>query len=304
MNQTLRPASADLGLIGLAAIWGLNFSVVKLVLREIDPLAFNTLRFPMAAAVFWIVLHRRGGIRRPAPGDVPRILLLGLIGHFIYQLCFIVGLDWTLAGNASLLLATTPVWTMALSSMAGHERPDTRAVIGIGSTLLGVALVIVGGGGGLGLGASTVRGDLLMLVAALLWSGFTVWGRAPVERYGPLRSTAWSLWVATPAIVLSGLPALLATDLGDLSPGAWAGIVYAGVLAIALAYVLWYRGVQILGNNRTAVYSNLVPVTALVAAWLWIGETPTWPQLLGAAVILAGLSVSRSRQSPVPSSLR
>ena len=67
MNQTLRPASADLGLIGLAVIWGLNFSVVKIVLREIDPLAFNALRFPMAAAVFWIVLRGRGGILRRFP---------------------------------------------------------------------------------------------------------------------------------------------------------------------------------------------------------------------------------------------
>ena len=55
--------------------------------------------------------------------------LIGILGHVVYQLCFIVGLDLTLAGNASLLLATTPVWTMVLSSWAGHERPEPRVQV-------------------------------------------------------------------------------------------------------------------------------------------------------------------------------
>ena len=299
-----RSTAADIGLVGLAGIWGVNFSVVKVVLREMDPFALNALRFPLAALAFWLVLRGRTGPRMPAREDIPRILLLGLVGNVVYQVCFIQGLDLTLAGNASLLLATTPIWTLALSSFAGHERPTVRVVAGIGITLVGIALVIVGRGGGLGLGAATFRGDLLMLGASMLWSAYTVWGRTPVARYGPLRMTAWSLWIATPVIVLMGLPSLRATDLSGVSLGAWVGVVYAGVLSIAVAYVLWYRGVQLLGNSRTAVYSNLVPVTALLTAWLWLGERPTPPQLLGACVILAGLWLSRSAQMPGPNSLR
>ena len=67
------------------------------------------------------------------------------------------------------------------------------------------------------------------------------------------------------------------------------------------AYLLWYRGVQRLGNSRTAVYSNLVPVAALITAWIWLGEVPTGPQIAGAGVILVGLSVARLAQSPEPS---
>jgi drug/metabolite transporter (DMT)-like permease len=304
MKPASRSMAADFGLISLAGIWGINFSVVKVVLREMDPFALNAIRFPLAAVAFWLVLRARPGVRVPAREDVPRILLLGLVGNVIYQVCFIQGLDLTLAGNASLLLATTPVWTLALSTLAGHERPTSRVVLGIAITLLGIGLVIVGRGGGLSLEASTLRGDLLMLGAALLWSAYTVWGRTPVARYGPLRMTAWSLWIATPAIVLMGVPSLRTTDLASVSTGAWLGVIYAGVLSIAVAYVLWYRGVQVLGNSRTAVYSNLVPVTALVTAWLWLGETPTALQLMGAGVILGGLWLSRTAQMPGPSSLR
>ncbi len=81
-----------------------------------------------------------------------------------------------------------------------------------------------------------------------------------------------------------------------MSPGAWVGVAYAGFLSIGLAYLLWYRGVERLGNNRTAVYSNLVPVAALLTAWLWLGEVPTAVQLLGAVVILSGLTTARLAQ--------
>ncbi|MBT8337561.1 MAG: DMT family transporter, partial [Gemmatimonadetes bacterium] len=78
------------------------------------------------------------------------------------------------------------------------------------------------------------------------------------------------------------------------TPGIWGTVLYAGVLSISVAYVLWNRGVRRLGNARTAVYSNLVPVVALLAAWVGLGERPTGLQVLGAAVILAGLRWTRS----------
>ncbi|MDG2283128.1 MAG: EamA family transporter [Longimicrobiales bacterium] len=289
--------ATDLGLVALAAIWGVNFSVVKIVLGEIEPLAFNALRFPLAAAVLGWIVWRGSEDLLPHREDVPRLLLLGALGNVLYQLTFIIGIDWTFAGNASLLLSTTPVWTVILSVTAGHEESNRWVNIGVLGTLLGMALVVIGSGQELSLGSETLRGDLLMIAGSMLWSAYTVVGKRPVSRYGALRVTTWTLWAGTPILVVLGLPGLLRMDFTSVSTGSWLGLVYAGLFAIALAYVLWYRGVQTLGNSRTAVYSNLVPVWALITAWIWLGEQPQGLQLVGAASILFSLTIARLGQS-------
>jgi drug/metabolite transporter (DMT)-like permease len=297
-----RDWATDLGLLALAAIWGVNFSVVKFVLEEVDPFGLNALRFPLAVLALYLVVRGTPGPSLPHKEDVLRVVLVGLMGNVAYQLCFIIGIDWTRAGNASLLLATTPVWTVFLSALAGHERPTRWVVFGVLGTLVGMVLVVIGSEDGISLGSSTMRGDLLMIVASILWSIYTVAGRGPVSKYGALRMTTWTLYVGTPILVVLGLPSLVQTDLAAVSAQAWVGVAYSGFLSIGLAYLLWYRGVQRLGNNRTAVYSNLVPVAALFTAWVWLGEIPTVLQLSGAGVILVGLTVARLAQTPGPSS--
>ena len=288
-----RTPAGELDLLALVVIWGVNFSVVKVVLQEVEPLAFNALRFPFAALTVWVLLRAQGRRLMPRRRDWPRVAWLSLFGHAAYQVFFIFGLSLTFAGNASLMLATVPMWIAILSPALGHERFSWVILGGVGITMSGMTLVILGGSAGMALGGVTLRGDLFMLASAVVWALYTVLGRRAVRRNGALEMTAWTLWLGTPAIVLMGLPGLMRTDLGSLSAGAWLGIAYAGVLAIGLAYFIWYRGVRRLGSSRTAVYSNLVPVAALLTAWLWIGETPRVLQVLGAGVILAGIAVVR-----------
>ena len=250
--DTSRDRTTDLGLLALAAIWGINFPVVKAVLGVLDPMALNALRFPMAAGVLALVVRRLPG---PAleKGDRVPLVALGILGNVVYHMAFILGVDATLAGNASLLLATSPVWTVLLSAALGHEEPSVLVLMGSGVTLGGMALVVLGSGRELGLGWDTLRGDALMIGAAVLWSVYTVSAGRYVRRYGAIRVTAWTLWIGTPVLVLAGLPALASTPWRDVPGWVWGGVAYAGVLSVGLAYVFWYRGILRLGNSRTAL---------------------------------------------------
>ncbi len=289
----LHRASTDVGLVAMALIWGVNFVIIKASLPEIPPLAFNALRFPLAAMTVFLILRAAGGVPWPERGDWPRLLGLGILGNVVYQGFFIFGVDATYAGNASILLATTPVWTLGLSTLRGHERPGSTVWVGILATLSGMLLVVLGGEALVGMGGSTLKGDLLMIGAALTWSVYTVGSRGLIHKYGSLPVTAWTLWIGTLGLVILGLPSAVKTPLREVSDLAWFGVAYAGILAIGLAYVLWYRGVQRIGNSRTAAYSNLTPVVALSVGWIWLGEVPRPLQILGAGVVLAGLSLAR-----------
>lgn len=280
----------DLGLVLTATIWGLNFTVVKAALEEIEPLAFNALRFPCAAVAVWLLVRGTGRRVMPPRKDWGTVLVLALLGHAAFQIGFIFGLDRTLTGNAALLLSTSPVWVLVISFTMGRERFNPMVLAGVLATLAGMVILI--SGGSQELGAARV-GDLLVLGAAVAWGGYTVLGRRLTRRRGALQMTAWTLWAGLPFIVLAGVPDLLRMDWSAVSPQSWLGVVYAGVFAIGLAYLLWYRGVRVIGQNRTAVYQNLVPVIALLSAWLWLAETPSPQQVIGACVILCGVVVAR-----------
>lgn len=297
-------AAANAGLLAIVLIWGLNFPIMKAALDHVPPLGFNALRFPLAAATLAILLRLQGRRLVPRRRDWGKVVLLGALGHVVFQICFVFSLDLTLTGNAALLLATSPVWVVLLGTAMGRERFNPWALWGSLITLAGMALLIAGGGGGEAAGGGDGGGpggnrfgDLLMVGAAVSWALYTVLGRRAVKRHGALEVTGWAMWAGAPLVVAAGVPDLWRVGLGSISLAAWGAAAYAGVLAVAVAYLLWYRAVGVLGQSRTAIYQNLVPVVALAAAWLWLNETPGGVQAAGTVVILAGLLVAR-RERP------
>jgi drug/metabolite transporter (DMT)-like permease len=287
-SPALPPVPADAALLLMVLIWGVNFAVAKDALAELPPLVFNELRFPFAALVVYGALRMRGRIPRPDRADLGRVIFLGILGNVFYQQFFIFGLANTRAGIASVLLAGTPIATTLLSSVAGHERIRARIWAGIIASFVGIVLVVANGGAGRP-GENSLLGNLLMIGATVSWALYTVGSRPLIERYGSIAVTAWTLWIGTVGICMIGLPATLRFGVGDIGFGTWLAVLYAGALSIGLAYLIWYHGVRALGNTRTAAYSNLTPVVALIVAWLLLDEVPAVGQLVGAAVIIAGV---------------
>lgn len=295
------PMTAHVALLTMVVIWGVNFSVAKIALLHVTPLQFNVLRFPMAALLLFIVLKLRGELRLPTRAELPRVIGIGVLGNMVYQLCFIFGLDHTSASNAALLLAGTPIITALLSAALGHEHVPVRTWIGVVCTFLGIVLIVTGGRHGNGGNQDSLIGDLLMLGATLAWAGYTVGSRPLVDKHGPVLVTAWTLWIGAIGLVLLGLPDMMRLDVMALSKQTWAAIIYAGVLSIGLGYMFWYYGVSELGNTRTSTYGNLTPVVAVLGAWIVLGEAPLLAQLVGAAIIIGGVTIAQSGSlSPVP----
>ncbi len=272
--------------------------MIKAALAALPPLAFNALRFPLAALVVVVALWWQGKLPLPRPEHRLRILGLSVLANVVYQLLFIFGMDRTRAGNASLLLAGTPILTAVFSALAGHERLSGRVWLGVCGAVLGMVLIVASGGGEMGFGGETLSGDLILIGASVAWSLYTVGARNMIDEYGPTPVTAWTLSIGSLGLVLLGIPELARLDWGAVPAAAWGGVVYAGALGIGLAYLIWNTAVHRIGNTRTATYSNLVPAVALLVAWASLGEQPHAFQIVGAGVIIGGISLARTSSGP------
>ena len=295
----IAPVAVRAGLTGtdgllalMTLIWGVNYIVIKAALEVFSPLSFNAVRFVLAAlsvaAVAWVA-----GARRPPARQLLQLSLLGVLGNTLYQWCYIEGMARTRAGNAALIMAAVPVLTAAASHLLGHERLRRRDVFGLALSTAGIAVLVVGSDVAVGFGGP-LAGDLLMLLAVVFWTAYTILAKPLVDTLGPTVTTAWSMGLGAIPLLVICAPAAVAQRWSAVTPAAWAGAVFSALGSLVLAYLIWYRGVARLGATRTAFYSNVSPVVTLVAAWPLLGEVPTPWQLLGAMGIFGSLAVVRS----------
>lgn len=306
----------DLLVLLCTLIWGANYAVVKVSLREIPDLAFNAIRLGIASALFLGVLALT---RSPGPGAAappgPRrlfesaraitpkdwlaILALGATGHFLYQLGFIGGLAMTSVANSSLIMGSSPVVVTALAAALGQERVSRGYWAAALLSLAGIYLVV---GAGADLSRGALVGDLVTLGAVGCWGIYVVWSRRLMDRHSPLAITGYSMAAGTLMYLPFAAPSLAELDWSGVSPAAWAALVASAVFALFVAYFIWHTSILRVGNVRTAMYSNLTPIVALVTAVVFLGDRMRPREMAGAAAILVGVAVARV-MSAEPASL-
>ena len=296
----------DVLLLAMAAIWGINFVVVKYATHIFNPVAFTGLRVVTAAIFLLIATFGRAqstgnaeSIRTRMLGtvlsraDLIRLLLIGALGNGLYQLFFVHGVARTRAGNASLIVGAAPAFIALIARARGLERAKVTTLLGIGLSVAGVALVIVGSGRPTS-GETTLLGSLLVFFGVVCWTFYTILLQPYTTRIDVIRLSAVTMVGGAIPLLLASTPALIATDWSRIGAGGWLALLYSSVISMGVAYIFWYRGLRILGPTRTAVYSNLQPIVALLVAWAFLGENPTIFQGVGAATIIAGVFLTRA----------
>jgi drug/metabolite transporter (DMT)-like permease len=293
-----RPSlSPDAGMLLVVLFWGGNFTATKIAFTEIPPLAFTALRFVVATAILAWLVRRVEGPARPLPsGAAWRLVVLGVVGNSLYQLCFIEGLARTSATKTALILAILPVAVTVAAAALKIETVSTRQRAAVVMASVGVIAVLLARGGSIG--GPVGIGDVLILAGVVAWTAYTLLLRHWSLRMSPLRITAWSLYTGTPILLLAGLPQLFSTDWGAVTIAGWGGVTYAALLSLVAAYILWNRGVAMLGASRAAVYNCLVPFIATIIAFFALDERPGPFHVLGGLLIVGGVLVAR--QAPAP----
>ena len=281
--------ATEISLVLAATFWGLNFAVTKYAAATIPPLSLVALRFMVGGLLLLLILR----IFEPKSRLGKDLLPMGALGCFgvaTAQTGFTFGVSLSSAGSTGLIFATAPVWGLLLGASLGLERPTLRGVIGVGLSIVGVALVVLDG---LTSGNASLVGDLLVLVAAVCVGAYAVLSMPLLERHTPLAVATYPVLFGMPVLLLLSSPQLLSMEWGRVGAGPWAALAYSAVFATAFTFSAWQRGISRIGANRVLVYQYLITVVGVTSGIVFFGETLGINKIAGGIVILLGVYLAR-----------
>jgi len=280
-------------LLLVSFIWGINPTIMKVGLLYLPPMPYNGVRMVIALLFSWLMLGMSKTYKPFEREDIKPMLWIGGAGFFIFQLAFTFGVQNTTAGNSSLLLALVPASVAIINKLFKIEEISTPMILGIGMSLFGVILIVVGSGKEISTSGDHLFGVLMMLIAQFAYGYYSVFSKPLLHKYSTYQVTAYMVTIATALFIPVAMPSLMIIEWQDVPPIAWFSVLYSGIFAICVGNFLWMWAIGKIGSTRTALYNNLSPIFAVGTGYIFLGEGFGWLQFFGAVVILGGTYLTR-----------
>lgn len=290
----MTPARTYLKLALTMFFWGGTWIAARVVVTEVAPMAAASWRFlfatlGLAAVMLW---HVRGWPRLRGR-EWAHVLALGATGIFLYNLCFLYGMQHMTAGRGALVVAISPV-IVTLGAWWLLAEPMTRGkALGSLLALLG-CLTVIGKGSPLApLSGDIGLGEVLILGCAFLWAAYTLIGRVAMRTLSPLVATTYASAVGGGMLFAAAWLHAPADLAPDYSLQAWSAILFLGLLGTTLGFTWFNQAVREIGAARAAIFINLVPVAAVLQAAVLLGERLEISVLGGGLLVLAGVALTQ-----------
>jgi drug/metabolite transporter (DMT)-like permease len=282
---------------------------IKVAVLEMSPLMLVSVRLALASLTLVLLqrllgLGKRSGLAAPPLRELWRAYLwVGFINAVVPYTLIAWGEEHIASGTASILNASTPLFTALLASMAAGyagsaERLTPPRILGLLVGFAGVAVLVVGSGADIevGAGRGALLGEAAVLVASLAYGVGGLYARRRFAGVPPILPATWQS--AFGAMIL--LPfALVLTPLEKAPSWQAAGSVAAlGIFGTALALLLYYQLLARVGATRTVMVTYLLPVMALIYGAVFLHEHIGLPSLLGLALVLSGIAITARAKSP------
>jgi len=282
---------APLALAVTVVAWASAFVAIRAALPDYSAMSLTVLRLGLASGCLVLVAAVRGS-RLPKRGDLPRVIVSGLLGMALYQLLLNVGEQSVDAGVASLLILTSPIHSALLARGLLGEPVPVRRWVGILTAFAGAALIALADVGEQRL----TIGALLVLVAAVAHGAYHVAHKPLLQRYNGLEVATY----ATCAGALLAVPFAPAVP-GDITQApleATAAVVFLAVVPSAVGFVTWAYAIARLPVAQATASLYVAPVITIVLGWLLLDEAPRTGSIAGGVIVLAGVVAANTSTRP------
>jgi drug/metabolite transporter (DMT)-like permease len=280
-------------LLVTAVGWGLNWPVMKALLREWPPLSARGWAGVTAALGLALLATLRGeSLAVPRRAFGPLLLAAGA-NVTAWMGLATLALLWLGVAEGALLVYSMPIWAALLAWPVLGERPTARGVLALALGVAGIAVLLGtgGGGGGPALGPEKLPGVALALGAAVLFALGAVASRRSPLALPPLASVAWQVGLGCLPMVVAGL-LFERPDAGALSPAGWAAMTYMAAVPMGVCYLTWFAALRRLPPATASVATLLTPLVGVAAAALALGEPLGVREALALAFTLGGVALA------------
>jgi len=277
----------------LILIWGANFSVQKYLLDTLSPSGFLLGRYLIMPTCALIMMRVMLGRFFPpmARKDILELASLGFVGHSLHVGIVCYGIHLSTPFSSSVILACGPIFTLLILRWKGHEKLQRYQVLGVTIAFIGVLLFlsekIMKGD------LRATGGDLVLFVAAVLFSYYTVQAKPLLEKHGSILTMGYATLLGGLPVMLLCIPAGLEAPWASLGVQGWAAMAWSVLISAFGGWLVWGWINQVRGVARTAPLMYLMPPVAGLFAWAITGEQYTAIKLVGATVALIGVAFAQ-----------
>ena len=275
-------------LVNLATVsWATNAVLGRWLRSDIGPITLTTLRFTVATLIFGMLLKGRPEEERRFGKDKWWILAMGLAGVVGFSPLLYLGLRYSTAVNSSLIQGFSPLITALIAGAIIQESVSRRQLIGAVLGLLGVAGLISGGSLRFLLRLQFNPGDLILLVAAVVWAFYSVFGRRVMRNRSPVSAVALSNFLGLPILVVATVFELKHIPL-NLRLETVAAIIHICIVPTVIGYWAWNRAVRALGAGGAMVFYNTLPLYGVLLGSTLLNEPFGIAHLISGCLVLGG----------------
>ncbi len=269
-------------------VWGSNFVFGKMLVQDFSPALLTMLRL-LFIVLFLIGLSSyKKHFKRVNKSDLLAVLFLGVIGVFINQWSFFVGLQTADPTTSALILATTPILTSVLAAIFLKEKLTIRMLMGSIVAIIGIYFVVAKGN----LSSLHIDKGLLWIVLTMItFAIMIIMTRLLSDRIDPLTITLYSnvvgLIVSIPFAFLLDTHVHLSSKMSD-----WSFLIGTAVVVHGIATLIWNNNIRHVDASKASILSNLEPFVAMIMGLILLYKPITGAEILGSLFIVGGVVLS------------